>query len=136
VTVLADTSIWVRHIREGTQGPAAGLDDLLARGLVVICGPVAAELIAGTAERDREELWAALGALPWAGLDRSGWRTAGECAGTLRRGGSPLPMTDIVIAATALAAGASVWSLDQDFVRIADALPGLELYSPQPGSSR
>jgi predicted nucleic acid-binding protein len=127
VIVLPDTSIWVDYLRAGTAGPAAALDDLLARGSAVVCGPVLAELLAGTPAEQRDALWHALEALPWAELDRSAWRRIGELAHELRASGESVPLTDLMIAVAAVGAGASVWTRDEDFGRIESALAELEL---------
>lgn len=127
MTVLPDTSIWVDYLRSGTAGRAAALDDLLARESVVVCGPVLAELLAGTPAERRDELWHALEALPWAELDRAAWRQVGEVAHDLRAAGVSVPLTDLAIAVAALSTGASVWTRDKDFDRLRSALPELEL---------
>lgn len=104
--------------------------ELLDRGEVATCGPVAAELLSG-ADRDvSERMWTTLSSLPWAELSASAWRDVGEVAHRLRRAGQTLPLTDLVIAVAASRAGYSLWSLDSDFERIAPALDGLELYHP------
>ncbi len=129
--VLPDTSIWVAYLRDG-QGEAAGrLDRLLLRETVLLCGPVLAELVAGTAEEEREALELAVGSLPWADLDRGGWGDAGQTAHRLRRAGRSLPLTDVLIAVAAARAQAAVWTRDRDFERIREVLPELELYEPR-----
>jgi predicted nucleic acid-binding protein len=130
--VLADTSIWVDYLRHGADGSAWHLDDLLAQGDVVVCGPVVAELIGGTSARDRSALWRALESLPWAPLDQTQWRHAGEVSAQLRDRGMTVPLTDVEIAAAAADAGAAVWSHDSDFKRIAPVLPDLVLYQLPP----
>ena len=127
MTVLPDTSIWVDYLRSGTSGPAAALDDLLARESAVVCGPVLAELLAGTPAGQRDALWHALEALPWAELERSAWRRVGEVAHALRANGESVPLTDLTIAVAAVGADASLWTRDDDFDRIRSALPELEL---------
>lgn len=127
MTVLPDTSIWVDYLRSGTAGRASALDGLLAQESVVVCGPVLAELLAGTPAERRDELWHALEALPWAELDRAAWRQVGEVAHDLRAAGVSVPLTDLAIAVAALSAGASVWTRDKDFDRLRSALPELEL---------
>jgi predicted nucleic acid-binding protein len=128
VTVLPDTSIWVEYLRRGTQGAAAALDDLLADEAVLVCGPVLAELLAGTRADDRETLWHALGALPWAELDHEGWRRAGAVASALRSDGVTLPLTDIEIAVACEGAEAALWTRDSDFERLGAHLPALMFY--------
>jgi predicted nucleic acid-binding protein len=126
--VLPDTSVWVDFSRRGLKGDAAAMRGLLDRGEVVTCGPVAAELVAGADGDVGERMWAMLSSLPWVELVSSDWREIGEVAGSLRRMGKPLPLTDLAIAIAAARAGHSVWSFDSDFERIAPALDGLELY--------
>jgi predicted nucleic acid-binding protein len=128
VRVLADTSVWVSYLRTGAAGPAAPLDDLLARQEVVVCGPVAAELLVGAAGAQRHELWTLLAGLDWADLGRAQWREVGETAAMLRERGQSVPLTDVEIAVAARAAGARLWSDDADFDRIEPALPGLERF--------
>lgn len=101
---------------------------MLARNEVVVCGPVIAELLAGTASEQAEVLWLAVGSLPSAPLDDAVWREAGECAGELRRRGATVPLLDVVIAVTAVRAGAAVWTRDRDFVRVGGVLPALRLH--------
>jgi predicted nucleic acid-binding protein len=131
VTVLPDTSIWVELLREGKRGPAGELDRLLEEHSVLACGPVVAELLAGTPPERQEELWLLLSSLPWAELDAFGWREIGLVAGRLRRAGGSLPLTDVVIAVCAARARAVLWTGDEDFMRIAEVLPSLELYGEQ-----
>jgi predicted nucleic acid-binding protein len=128
--VLPDTSVWVDFSRRGTQGEAAAMRSLLDRGEVATCGPVAAELQAGSGASVGERMWATLSSLPWADTSPSDWRQVGELAARLRRAGRPLPLTDLTIAVAAARAGYALWSFDSDFERIAAALDGLELYAP------
>jgi predicted nucleic acid-binding protein len=104
--------------------------ELLDGGEVAVCGPVAAELLAGAEGEVAERMWATLSSLPWVELDPVGWHQVGAVAGRLRRTGQTLPLTDLAIAVAAARAGHALWSLDSDFERIAPALDGLELYRP------
>ena len=126
--VLPDTSIWVEFLRHGTGGPAAALDDLLAEEIVLVTGPVVAELLAGTARRASDELWLTLSSIPWADLDPPAWRQVGLVASELRARGESMAVTDLAIAVAAVRAGASVWTRDLDFARIQVVLPQLELF--------
>ncbi len=130
VAVLADTSVWVEFLRHGRAGRSARLDDLLIRGEVVVCGPVVAELVAGTPASHRAELVALLNALPWADLRRRQWAQVGELAARLRDHGITTALTDIEIAVAAVAADAELWTWDGDFTRIAEVLHALSLFQP------
>ena len=127
--LLPDTSIWVDYLQTGSRGPASELDDLLAEDSVFICGPVAAELLAGATPNRRDDLWIALGGLPWAELDHEAFREAGHVANDLRRRGDVVPLTDVIIAVAAARADVSLWTHDRDFERIKAVLPALVLRS-------
>jgi predicted nucleic acid-binding protein len=127
--VLPDTSIWVEYFRDAQPADADHLAALIAEGEVAICGPVIAELLAGTRPSRRDALLETMLGLPWAGIDPDGWLQAGEASAELRRKGTPLALTDLAIAAAAAGGGHVLWSLDADFERIREVLEGLELYS-------
>lgn len=127
--VLPDTSVWVDFSRRGAKGAAATMRDLLDRREVATCGPVAAELLAGTEGEVAERIWDTLSSLPWVQLPATGWQEVGQVGRRLRRTGQMLPLTDLAIAVAAARSGHALWSLDSDFERIAPALDGLELYS-------
>ena len=130
MTILADTSIWIDYLRAGRSGHAAALDDLLESREVVICGPIAAELLAGTISRQRGELWSLLNGLDWFDLGRSQWRRTGEVAAVLRERGATVPLADVGIAVTAVEANASLWTRDKDFDRLSQVLPELKRFRP------
>jgi predicted nucleic acid-binding protein len=120
--------VWVDFLRRGARSESKGLDRLLEAGEVVVCGPVLAELLAGTARERRAELARLLESLRWAPLGRSQWRRVGEVAAVLRERGESVPLTDIGIAIAAADAACELWSRDADFDRIQVALPGLRRF--------
>lgn len=128
--VLPDTSVWIDFARRGAGGRVSSLGELLDSGEVATCGPVLAEVLAGAEGEVEEKTWATLSSLPWLDLDPASWRQVGASARRMHRAGTPVPLTDLVIAVTAVHAGHSLWSLDADFERIATVLEGLELYAP------
>jgi len=125
--VLPDTSVWVAYLRGGDAGLVRRFKTFLRSGAVVTCGQVAAELLAGTPAGREGELWRLLEPVSWVHLDRRGWRKVGTTAARLRRTGSPVPLTDIAIAVAGVDGGASVWTLDSDFLRIGGVLRELSL---------
>ncbi len=125
--VLPDTSIWIDYFRgHGDTGP---LDRLLQEETVISCGPVVAELLAGTATERRSALWLALGSLELVELEASAWREAGEHARTLRERGTVVPLLDLLIGIAALRADAALWTRDSGFERVGEVLPHLSLYA-------
>ena len=107
MSVLPDTSVWIEFFR-GTEPTARAPDRLIAEQEPVICGPILAELLAGTPSAERERLW-----------------VAHELVGR----GSCVPLIDVLIPVAAAHAGAALWTRDRDFDRIADVLPELALHS-------
>ena len=126
--VLPDTSVWVDYLRGRDPSTVAALDAYLERESVLVCGPVVAELLAGTTPLQREDVWLAIGSLPWADLDRAAWREVGEVANDLRRGGVSVPLTDVVIAVATARSDAELWTRDRNFERIRQTLPTLRLH--------
>jgi predicted nucleic acid-binding protein len=126
--VLADTSVWVDFARRGRKGQAAGLATLLDEGDVSTCGPVVAELIAGSMGEVAERMWTTLSSLLWAEMTPETWCEVGAVAHRLRRDGQTLPLTDLAIAIAAGRAGHALWSFDSDFECVRSVMPDLELH--------
>lgn len=126
MTVLADTSIWIEFFR-GLEPTAGELELLVAAGEVVCCGPVLAELVAGTPPEQRDEIILSLGALRFVDVDTRCWVRAGTLAHELRRRGGAVPLLDLAIAAAAVAERAELWTHDADFARVAEVEPRLRL---------
>ena len=125
--VLPDTSIWIAYLRPGGEGITRELDAALERREVLACGPVVAELIAGARPSDRAELLASLAGLPWAELDHKAWQSVGLLAAELRDRGQVIALTDLEIAVAAHSSGATLWTADHHFERLAPLLDGIEL---------
>jgi predicted nucleic acid-binding protein len=130
LSVLADSSVWVRYLRQGHSGEAGGMEALLRAAEVVTCGPVTAELLVGASSARRTELGSLLDALPWVDLRRPEWRRVGHVGALLRERGATVALTDIEIAVAAEAADAALWTFDSDFQRIAAVMPNLRFFAP------
>jgi predicted nucleic acid-binding protein len=125
--IVADTSVWIEYLRRGESGWAWELDELLARGEVMMCGPVLAELVAGVPPERRSDYALRLRALPWSGLDRDGWLRAGLVRGDLRRSGFTASLVDVAIAVSAARAQAALWTADAAHERVAGAMSDLTI---------
>ncbi|HYZ03132.1 MAG TPA: PIN domain-containing protein [Candidatus Binatia bacterium] len=130
MTVLTDTSIWVDFLKLGQRGPGAALSGLLRDRDVLMCGQVAAELLAGTDPDHRDQLWTLLSGLPWVALRPHAWRRVGEVAGDLRGRGAAVPLTDVQIAVLVAEHSASLWTRDRHFDAIAELPLGLTRFEP------
>jgi predicted nucleic acid-binding protein len=127
MSVMPDTSAWVRFLRYGSSGDAASLKDLLEQREVMICGPVMAELLAGTKPERQAQLAIMLDAIPWIEVGRHEWRRVGQIGALLRARGMTVALTDIEIAVAAEAASAEIWTFDSDFKRLLEVMPSLRL---------
>jgi predicted nucleic acid-binding protein len=125
--IVADTSVWIEYLRRGEAGWAWELDELLARGELMMCGPVLAELVAGVPAQRRSDYALRLRALPWSGVDRDGWLRAGLVRSDLRRSGFTASLTVVVIAVSAAQAGASLWTADAAHERITRVMSDLTI---------
>lgn len=95
-----------------------------------MCGPVCAEILAGTLVGQRRALTTMLIATPWIEVDHLAWLDVGVVSADLRRYGMSTPLTDVTIDVAAARAGAALWTLDRDFTRIQQVLPALRLHHP------
>jgi predicted nucleic acid-binding protein len=127
MSVLPDTSAWIRYLRFGANGEAADLGSLLQEREVVTCGPIVAELLVGTKPERQVELAIMLDAVPWIELSRREWRRVGEVGALLRARGATVALTDIKIAVAAEVGEAAVWTFDSDFERLITVMPKLHL---------
>jgi len=125
--ILPDTSIWVAYLRAGSTELTQTLSQELEHGEVLVCGPVLAELAAGARPADRQTLVSTLASLPWAELGRREWQSVGLLAAELRDRGEAVPLTDLEIAVSTCEAGATLWTADRHFERVAALVPGLDL---------
>jgi predicted nucleic acid-binding protein len=125
--ILPDTSVWVEYLRHGRAGWAAEIHEALERDEVLVCGPVVAELVSGVRPDQADEQWRLLSTLPWAPLERESWHEIGSASRRLREAGQTVALVDIAIAIAAKRAGATVWSADEDFDRIATTIDGISV---------
>jgi predicted nucleic acid-binding protein len=129
VSVLADTSIWVDYLR-GQEPVAAQLERLVREGEAMLCGPVLAELLAGARNDSDADRLLALTSLRFIEVTRQTWRHAGEAARALRGVGTTVPLLDVVIGVACAQAHVPLWTRDQHFGTLGEALPELQLYAP------
>jgi predicted nucleic acid-binding protein len=124
--ILADTSIWIDYLR-GTASPAANeLDERLLAHDVLMCGPVAAELLTGLGAKERMRLSETLSAMAWADIARSDWFAAGDLRAELRQRGVQVSLADVLIAGAAASRG-TLWTRDRAFEQIGGILDELDL---------
>ena len=64
--------------------------------------------------------------LPYSEMTRDRWQQTGEISASLRRKGTTLPLSDLIIASCALSEESEVYTLDPHFKKI----PGVKLHLP------
>lgn len=128
MTYLADTSAVWRLLRNQVDDP---WPRYLAQGLMSICPPVEAELMAGVrSDRDHEPFFAMLGAaFTWCPVLDDPWPRILDVQRKLvaighHRGPSPM---DILIALTAEHHRLTLLHVDDDFASIAKVRPGISM---------
>lgn len=116
--IAVDTSVWIDFFR-GRPLAVEKLSVLLDSDEVVLPVPVRIEILSSARKSESQSLGRILSALPvlyptdatWSRMES--WVTAGTVAG--QRFG----VADLLVAALAVEHGCTLWSLDNDFARMA-----------------
>lgn len=120
--VLVDTSVWVQFFRSAQAVSAQHLDGLLQARAVQTCAPIRAEVLSGArTERERAHLRELFRAVPVLDAPTDLWDRVEDARFALARRGYTVSLVDLMIAATAAAHPAALWSLDEDFTVIRQA---------------
>lgn len=125
--IFVDTSVWIEYFREKDPSVHGVLNGMLDDSSVALAVPVWVELLTGMSRKDAKTLRPLLAALPRFYPKRSTWNTIGRWIEKATRAGHRFGMADLLIAAIAAENDSKLWTLDQDFARMAD-LKLLQLY--------
>ena len=114
---LVDTSAWLLALRKDFIPELKDLiDHLLGEDEIITTGIIRVEILGGAkTEKDIQRLKNRLDALDSVETDDAIWQNACELGFKLRRKGVTVPHTDILIAACALKAGATIVHADTHF---------------------
>lgn len=123
---LPDTSAWIETLppRNSAAPLRERIDELFKADLVATTGMVRLELLGGTrSEQERQRLWQFLTALHQLKVNEADWDEASRIGSELRRQGTTIPSTDLLIAAVAMRHGAVVVHRDRHFDLMAARVP-------------
>ncbi len=116
VKVIIDTSAWIDFFRNSTGEIGDTVAELIKADLVVMTGPVLAELLQGMKNKKQAKMLDdLLNILPFEETSRADWEDTGTLLRTLREKGITTPLTDALIAVVAGRGGYGVLTQDKHF---------------------
>ncbi len=116
--ILIDSSIFIDWLRQ-KRSPALLLENRARTGEVATCGIVRAEVLRGISNlAAKNDLRGFFDLLPEIQTTTSVWHDVAELAWALDRKGFVLPLPNIVVAACALSADATLITTDLHFAKI------------------
>jgi len=125
--IIVDTSVWIEFLRNASSPLSLQLQTLLRSGRVFLVGMVLAEILQGIKSKKEADLVKrSMNSLPYLEMDREIFQKAGDLSAELRRKGLTVPLSDLLIATSALHYDCEVLAIDPHF----DNVPGLERHPP------
>ena len=127
--ILVDTNILIAVLRTGD----AKIIGQLQVETGAVCGVVRAELLCGA--RTPAEIAAVhllLSTLATIAIDDNLWNQVGEHLALMRSQGITAPFPDVILATLAIACDIPLWTRDQHFTLMQQALPKLRLFREMP----
>ncbi len=119
--ILVDSSAFIEFYRpSGSSAVSEAVAASIAADLVAVNGVIQTEIVSFAAGKaDFGKLWSDFRAFHWLPLDRAQFDQATHLGAELRSKGITVPATDLIIAASAIDAGAELYHVDAHFDAIA-----------------
>jgi predicted nucleic acid-binding protein len=127
--IVVDSSVWIEGFR-GDPPVSLEIGRLIDDDLVALVSPVRLELLSGSRKDDTIGLRRVLSALPTYVPTTATWKQVESWVALAAKSGHRFGIMNLLIAATAQENSAAVWSLDEDFERMAK-LRLLKLHRPK-----
>ena len=128
--IVVDTSVWIDALRGADRPTVETLQRLIDEREVGLAEPVRVEILSGASRAAFARVLRALEGLPLLRPADACWRRIEEWLPRAVASGNRFGVADLLIAAIAAEQGATVWSRDGDFARMA-ALGWVETYDPR-----
>jgi predicted nucleic acid-binding protein len=117
--IIVDTGVWIEFFREPESALTLHHKGLLRERKVIMVGMVMAEILQGVkAPKEANLVKQSLEKLPYWEVTRDIWVTAGEVSASLRGTGITIPLSDLIIAATALSGDHEIFTIDPHFNKV------------------
>lgn len=117
--ILVDTSVWIDFFRKPETEIGEKIVKHLKRGTVSTCGVVVFEVLQGAADpKEFDFLEENLKGLHFLEATEDVFLAAGRTSFDLRKKGTTLPLSDILIATLAISNQQTVWTKDHHFKKI------------------
>jgi predicted nucleic acid-binding protein len=117
--VVVDTSVWIEFFRGSNTAVVEHLGRLLDQGQVLLAAPVRLEILTGATRNEATMLRRVLSALPLLVPGDATWSKLEAWVERGRKAGQRFGAMDLLIAGIADDHHASLWSMDEDFTRMA-----------------
>lgn len=119
--ILVDSSAWITYYRrEGSEDIKGLIIEAISADGVAINGVIAVEVLSGIS-RDKEfkKVDSDFKGFHWFPLVEETFSEASSLGSSLRKKGITIPSTDLIIAASAISSGSTLFHLDSHFDMIA-----------------
>ena len=127
--ILVDTNVLIAVLRTND----AKLVNLLNSHGAAACGVVHAELLCGArTPRERSLIIAMLSTLATVPIAEALWEQVGDNLARMRSRGVTVPFPDAVLATLAVSLNIELWTRDQHFALVQQAIPALRLFQEPP----
>ncbi|OIP63074.1 MAG: hypothetical protein AUK29_07220 [Nitrospirae bacterium CG2_30_53_67] len=122
---LIDSSVWISYYRpDGSEQIKQMVKEFISSDLVAINGIIVVEVLSGISRQEEmKKVESGFKGFHFLALLQDDFFKASSLGSTLRRKGFTIPSTDLIIAASALKHGHTLYHLDNHFDLIAEQSP-------------